>query len=164
MVDEYDPEEHLKNIPGYERKYPRAWSVSMTPKEAAYFFFKRKRCLGPLCSAKLTRYSNKEYVGLQDFAGAGSTGGNVSRRTYEFEIRYKCCRCGRDYSLSELAIGEKISPASDRGKTREQVVAADRIAMENKPKPLNVKDIIFNMIMFAGLVVVIVLLRNLGII
>lgn len=66
------------------------------------------------------------YVVLQYFADFGDRGFSRWSRNYQTEIRYRCPACGRDYSLSELALGKEISPASNSAQTRDQIIAHDQ--------------------------------------
>lgn len=125
MVEYDDPEQYIKSVPGYKRKYPKSWSLSMTPKELSYFLFKKKRCREYFCDGKLKRYTRTGYVGLQYDTDYNEAFSGWSRN-YETEIRYRCPDCGRDYSLSELALGEEIIPASNLGKTKDEIIAHDQ--------------------------------------
>lgn len=79
------------------------YSLELTGKEMLYFFFKKKVC--PICTGKLKRQKNVESLG----EGIGSVGlgeyyyGDNNKVT----LFYKCEKCNKLYSISELCIKKK---------------------------------------------------------
>lgn len=147
-MGEYDDsEQYIKSVPGYKRKYPKSWSLSMTPKELFYFLFKKKRCREFFCDGKLHRYTCTGYAGLRYFADYGDSGYSKWTRNYETEIRYRCPDCGRDYTLSELALGEEINPDSNLRETKDQIIAHDQRVVAQRENR-NLKPFLVFIILF----------------
>ena len=79
------------------------YSIELTGKEMVYFFFKKKKC--PKCSEVMKRHKNIESLG----EGIGSVG--LDKHYYgennKVTLIYRCEKCNKMYSISELCIGEK---------------------------------------------------------
>lgn len=134
----YDPDKYPDDFESYAKFY----SFQCTPKEMWFFLFKKKLCMRDDCGTKLKRFSNKEYVGLAPFSTDISQNGGPLRREYDVAVFYRCPKCGSEYSLSELAIGEIISPVSPRGRTQEEIIAddIDTIKAYNRDRNKNIKS------------------------
>jgi len=73
---------------------------SWTSQELVFKIFKKKMC--PFCHGKLEHHLEKVYVGKQ--YGLNSA---VRSDTYDFQDRYFCEACHKDFSLSDLMNAKK---------------------------------------------------------
>lgn len=80
----------------------RPFNYSFTPKELAYYLFRKKKC--PLCGSLMTKskkYTIKRGCELQPQHGLKNYMDNEPVRDYK--IFYTCPSCNRTFSLSELS-------------------------------------------------------------
>ena len=69
---------------------------SWTSQELAFKLFQQKRC--PFCHGKLEHHLKKVYVGVE----CGPDRWSMPSDTYDFQDRYLCEACHKDFSLSDL--------------------------------------------------------------
>ncbi|MDE6469430.1 MAG: hypothetical protein K2L19_00215, partial [Eubacterium sp.] len=80
------------------------YTVSFSPKELFYRFFKRKKC--PICQEKLNHSSKSEFNGYTHMEKSGSEVATLfddEVKEYTILTCYYCENCNLYFSLSELA-------------------------------------------------------------
>jgi ssDNA-binding Zn-finger/Zn-ribbon topoisomerase 1 len=80
--------------------------TSLDFNELKFMLFGKKKC--PKCNEKLMRDDIKKWTGKGDkYIGDGSSGTTFKNvEQYEVKIAYKCEKCNKNYTISELT--EKI--------------------------------------------------------
>lgn len=76
-----------------------SYEVELTGKEILYFFLKKKKC--PICSEKMKREKDSKHVGEGLYSL--KLGKYYHGDHYDVTIFYRCNKCEKIYSISELS-------------------------------------------------------------
>lgn len=80
------------------------YTVSFSPKELLYKFFKRKKC--PICQEKLKHSSKSKFSGYTHIAKTGDPVATLfddQVKEYTISSNYFCKNCNLNFTLTELA-------------------------------------------------------------
>lgn len=78
-----------------------AFRYDFTPREFLFFLFGKKTC--PECGGPMGRVKLREHVKGREFNTRSSAPFHADADVLHYRYEYRCGRCGRTYSLEQLA-------------------------------------------------------------
>lgn len=78
-----------------------AFRYDFTPREFLFFLFGKKTC--PACGGPMGRVKLREHVKGREFNTRSSAPFHAGADILHYRYEYRCGRCGRTYSLEQLA-------------------------------------------------------------